>query len=472
MKLSTIKKNFIYNVIYQLLLVILPLISVPYVSRVMGAEAMGEYSYTYSIVTYFMLISMLGINNYGNKRISYLKDNRKEVSKEFWEIYSLQIVMTLLMVIGYIIYLIFICKSYHVLSTLLLIALISCMFDINWLFFGLEKFKLTVTRNIIIKILSVCMVFLLIKSPKDVWLYTIIMSTSTLISQLLLLPFLRKEVEFIFPTYNGILSHLKECIILFIPVIAYSIYKIMDKTMLGIIKAALDLGYYEYAEKIYNIPSGLITALGTVMLPRISNMISRNESKEVESLINKSFEFVFFISIPITFGLSAIASNLAVVFLGNSYEETGKLLSILSFCILFIAIANVIRTQILIPNSKNKEYVSATIIGSIINLVLNIYLIPVLGAIGACIGTVSAEFIVMIVEMFFVRKTYITTENIIKFIRFLVKGIIMYICVIMINVLDCSAFVKLTTQIAVGVLVYCGINIKYIFFLLGIGRKS
>lgn len=450
---------------------ILPLISVPYLSRVMGAERMGEYSYTFSIVNYFMLISMLGISNYGNKQISRVRDNKEMIYKTFWEIYAIQFSMALLLSFAYLAYLFVFCTSYNVLAWIQFLCLISCFFDINWFFFGLEKFKITVTRNSIIKIVTIFLILLFIKSDRDVWKYTLIMSTSTLLSQMILWKFLTKQIKLRKVSFGGMKQHIKEIIVLFIPVIAYSVYKIMDKTMIGSFKGVVDLGYFEYAEKIYNMPLALITALGTIMLPKVSNMLSRKQFNEVKALTYKSLEFIYFAAFPITFGLISVSRDFCIGFLGQDYSRTGDLLIGLAFCIIFVSVANVIRTQILIPEGKNKEYVLATCFGATINLILNLVFIPKLGAVGACIGTVAAEFFVMLYQIICVKKFFVVEENMKKICKYLLSSVIM---AVVINVIGCfidGLWIRIFMKVITGGIIYMTLNIKYVFNLLGYRKQ-
>ena len=230
--MTSIKKNFTYNVFYQILTLILPLITAPYVSRVIGAEGQGIYSYTYSIAYYFMLFAMLGLKNYGNREIAKHRDNKEKLSKTFCSIYGLQFITALLSTIVFVIYIIFFSEKQYLLFYLLqLIYLISAFFDISWFFFGLEKFKTTVTRNVIIKIATLACTFLFVKTKNDLNIYIFLMSFSTLASQIALWPFLMKEIKFVRPTLKEIIKHLKPNLILFIPVISVSKYTIMDMIM-------------------------------------------------------------------------------------------------------------------------------------------------------------------------------------------------------------------------------------------------
>ena len=463
----SLKKNFIYNAVYQILLIILPFITVPYVSRVLGSDGVGIYSYTYSIVYYFMLISMLGINNYGNRTIAKVKENKLKLSKTFISIYAIQIFMNILMVLLYLLYIKIFDVSYYKIAFIQIIALLSCLFDVNWFFFGLEKFKLTVTRNIVIKILSFGAILLFVKSSDDLWIYTLIMSLSTFISTIILIPFLLKEVTFVKVKFEDIIKNIKPIVILFIPLLAVSLYKIMDKIMLGSMSIINEVGYYEQSEKIINIPMGLITALGTVMLPRISNLVEKGDEIAISNYMDKSINFAMFMASPICFGLMAISNTFIPVFLGDDFYKSSILIYFLAPTILFISFANVIRTQYLIPREKDKIFITSVLGGACINLVLNYILIRKMQSIGACIGTIAAELFVMFYQTYSIRKKipvkkYLTDSGI-----YLYKGLIMFLIVFMIGKININIYIKIIMQIFIGAILYAAMNYKYIKSILG-----
>lgn len=464
-------KNFLLNIGYQILLYIVPVILTPYLSRVLGPENIGIYSFSYSIVYYFMLATLLGINNHGTRRIAKAK-TEEELSKTFFSIYKLQLALGVSFLIIYNILAIFFLnenRNIHLINNLFLL---SAIFDINWFYFGLEKFKITVFRNTIIKILSVLAIFLFVKTKNDLWVYTLIMGGSTLISQLYLFLFLRRYVSFINVTWRESLKNLKPCLVLFIPVIAYSIYRVMDKTMIGLLSSNLELGYYENAEKIINIPISIITALGTVMLPHIAK-INQGDREKIQNNIDASFKLSLFFIIPAITVFMLISGDFSVVFFGNEFEKSGEIMRLLSITILFSGIANVIRTNYLIPFSKDKIYVKSTIVGALINLVANIILIAQFGAIGACIGTILAEFSVMGYQVVKVKdeiRLCAILKNTFNYSIRLIP-VILYILFISSIVSDLTSRVVL--QIAGSTALYAVFNYKYIIFdFLGIKSKK
>lgn len=464
--MSELKKNFIYNIAYQLLLLVLPIVTVPYVSRVLGVDGIGIYSYTYSIVYYFMIITLLGINNYGNRTIAQVRDNKEKKSKAFLEIYTIQLMTGLFMLFLYLMYVFFFSINYKTIALIQSIYIISAFFDINWFFFGIEKFKVTVIRSTILKIISLICIFLFVKSNNDIWIYTTILSGSTLLSQLLLIPFLKKEIDLHKISFKDVKKHIKPCLILFIPVIAISLYKIMDKIMLGMFTTVTEVGYYEQAEKIINIPLGIVTALGTVMLPRISNLVAKKEKKEILKYIDKSINFMMFLAFPIFFGLITISKNFVPLFMGNDFDKTSILVNYLSITLLFISFANVIRKQWLVPNGKDKTFTVSVILGAIINLLINYLLIPKYNSIGACIGTIIAEFSVMIYQIIYVHNELPIVNYLKSISKFLITSIFMFIIIYTLNYLKMNDVIRLVLQVVIGIIVYFSLNNKYILSII------
>ncbi len=457
--MKSTNKNFLYNLVYQIFIFIIPLFTIPYVSRVLGANNIGIYAYTYSIINYFMLAAMLGINNYGSREIAKAGENIKLRSQKFFSIYFLQLISTVIMCILFILFYFIIGYDHKKILLIQFIYLISCAFDINWYFFGVEKFKITISRNIFIKIISLILIVIFVKSNNDLWIYTLILSLSTLISQLYLWIFIKKEVRYEKISIKEIFSHFKKCLILFIPVIAYSIYRIMDKTMIGYFSNTFQLGNYENAEKIITIPISFITALGTVMLPHMAKSDDYNFSKKIKD----SFRLCFFMLFPISICLIVIADDFSTVFFGNEFIYSANLIKILTITVLFSGVTNIIRTNYLIPKSKDKIYVISTIYGALVNLVLNLIFIKRYGAYGACIGTITAEIIVMLYQIWKTRRNIEYYNNLKCIIPFLVKSLIMGIIIYLVNYFNISnILIKVSIQVLLGVIIYFSLNKNYI----------
>lgn len=457
----SVKKNFIYNMFYQILIVIIPLITTPYLARIFGPEGTGIQSYTFSIANYFVLFAMLGVNNYGSRTIASVRDNKKELSKSFFGIYLIQFMMSIISLLLYCGYIFIFVNEYKVFFIIQSFYIISAFFDINWFFFGIEKFKLTVIRNTLVKLATVICIFIFVKSSNDLYKYSVILSLGTLISQLILWKYIKLYIVSVKLSKNDIFKHIKPNLVLFIPVISISIYKIMDKIMIGSMTNVVQVGLYENSEKILAIPLGVISALGTVMLPKMSNLKALGDLKESKRYIVLSMEFIMFIAWGSVFGLIAVAPILIPIFLEQKFIDCIPIVSLLAITLLFVSWANVIRTQFLIPNRKDKIYLISTIAGAIINLLINLLLIRRLGAIGATIGTIFAELIVCVYQTIKVRSFLDIKMLLKKSIFYVIPGVIMYFIVSTIGKNMGISIITILIQVISGVLIYGLIGIVY-----------
>ena len=461
----SVKKNFMYNVIYQILIISIPLITTPYIARVIGAEGVGIQSYTVSIANYFVLFTMLGVSNHGNRTIAMVRDDKEKLSKTFISIVLLKAIIGIVMLFLYYIYIVFDEKGYERIFFIQTIYIVSAIIDINWFFFGIEKFKLTVIRNMIIKLFSIISIFILVKEENDLYLYALILALGNFCGQLILWINVYKYIDRVKVNKEDVIKQLKPMIILFIPVIAVSIYKVMDKIMLGSIYDVVQVGYYENSEKIINIPISIIVALGTVMLPKISNLQSRGDNKKIEKYISLSIDYVMFMSIGATFGIIGISNTLIPIFLGDNFIQSIPIINILSITIIFISWANVIRTQFLIPNKRDKIYITSTLLGAIINFFSNLILIKYYGAIGASIGTILAEAIVAIYQSVKVRNQLKVFVFLKRNIFYIIPGIVMlWVIKIIGNMLPIN-IITVIIQIIAGSVVYCIISITYMIII-------
>lgn len=456
-RLSNIRKNFAYSVSYQILIIILPLITSPYVSRVLGASGLGAYAYTNSISSFVAMFGLLGISNHGSRTVAALGNNKKKRSEAFWNIWTIQALFTIITLIAYIIYVIFFCKTeYQTLFFVEIMVILSTLFDISWFFFGIEKFKLTATRSSLMTLLSFILIFILVRDKNDIIWYTTILVTGTLISNIILWPCLKSEVNFVKPKIQKILPHLKPAFIMFLPVLGVSIYKRMDKIMLGYMTEVSEVGLYENAEKTITIPMGVIAALGNVMLPKMSYLFANKSKEKINWYMHKSMEFTSCISSAMAFGIAAIANCFSPVFFGKEFTATGTLIMILSPTIIFISWASVIKTQYLIPIHRDKEFIISVCLGAITNLMLNTLLIPQAGAKGAAIGTFFAELSVMLYQTFCIRNEL----PIIKYVKnssfYFFAGLLMYIIVKTTeSILKVNGISLIIIETIVGGIIYC-----------------
>ena len=303
MSKKSITKNYIYNMIYQVLTLILPLVTTPYLSRVLGAEGIGIYSYTYTIVTYFILFGSLGVALYGQREIAYAQENAEARKKIFIEIILFRFITIGIAIIAYF-FLFINGKQYQIYYRILLLELIAGAFDISWFFQGMEEFKRTVTRNVLVRICSVSLVFVLVKNQEDLATFTLIYSLADLIGNLLLWLYLPQYLKGIKIKNINILQHLPQIMLLFIPQISNQLYKMLDTTMIGkLIQDKSEVGFYEQGQKVIRLLLTIITSLGVVMIPRVANTFANGDKEKINEYMKMSFRFVFFLAFPIMFGI-------------------------------------------------------------------------------------------------------------------------------------------------------------------------
>ncbi|WP_195194733.1 oligosaccharide flippase family protein [Bifidobacterium longum] len=460
--MSSLKKNLAYNVAYQILVIILPLITAPYVSRVLGADGLGTYSYIFSIVTYFGLFGMLGIANHGNRSVALVRDNRQKVSEAFSNTYIIQLCTTVIALLLYFLFIYCWFSGDKTIAYIESIIVLSYILDITWFFFGLEQFAVTVTRNAIIKIATVVAIFIFVRSREDLWIYALIMSCGMLFSQIYLWLRIRKYADFCKPSWSQVKSNIKPVLMLFIPAIAYSIYKLLDKVMLGAMSSMSQVGLFDNAEKIINIPSSLITAFGTVMMPRITVLLGTGDEHRISYLNKISVRYFTLLVVGAAFGLAGICNVLAPVYFGSEFVGSAPIIAGLGFSLIFVTWANVIRTQYLIPNKLDKPYVISSVIGALANLAVNIILIPKFAGIGAIIGTIIAEFTVFFVQLILVRRSFPMSQYLQPVLFLFPIGMIMFAVVYWIGAYMGNTIITLIIQILVGGFLYLSGSMVYL----------
>ena len=466
MKKNNVIVNFLYNSAYQIFAILIPLITTPYVSRKLGAGGVGDYAYAQSIASYFALFIKLGLANYGNRTIAYARGEGKDISKEFWSIYLFQLFMGLIVNIIYLVYCIFLTSS-PLLPLLIMFYLVSVGIDITWFFWGIENFKITVTRDFIIRIITTVSIFIFVKDINDVWKYTLILSGGSFVSQALLWNSLRKYVHWVRPGIQDIISHIKPNLILFIPSIAVSFYKIMDKIMLGFMSSTIEVGFYQSSEKVLQVPMALITSLGTVMQPRMSNLVSMDTDEDyLADIISKSIALALFLSTSIGFGIMTVVNEFVPVFYGDGFEKCATLLLILLPSCMFLSFTNVFKSQYLIPNKLDNKYTIALFTGAVVNMIVNLSLIPSLASIGVAWGTLFAEISVTIVITVILSRRVNVWRYYQNALPFVISGVVMFLTCHNIHI-NTGAITGLLIKILISAFVYIGI---LVFLLLIAGQ--
>lgn len=450
-------KNYFLNSSYQLLVVILPIITIPYISRILGPEGIGINAFTYTIIQYFILAGNIGITTYGNREIAYHQGNKEKRSQLFWEIAFLRFITVGLSLSTFAVFL-YLQEANLIIYLLQGIALFASAFDISWYFMGVEKFSRTVGRNFLVSILSVVCIFLFIKQPSDLPIYVMIVTGSTLIGNLSLWPYLRQEISR--PTKKmEIKRHLRPTLQLFLPQVAIQVYAVANKNMIGIFDSITAVGYFNQSNSIILAITPFVTSLGTVMLPRVSNMFASGDTKSAKAALAKSFDVMSGLATPLMFGIMGISINFAPFFFGKDFQVVGLLMMIQAPIILFMAWSNVIGVQYLLPFNRLRPFTVSVTIGAILNVLLNFILIPLYGVHGSMFATLIAEMAVAIFQLYVVRQEFDVWSMLFNSWKYFLAGFLMFGVIYYLNTHWSMNITSLLLQVVIGAIIYVVLNV-------------
>ena len=462
--MSKVAKNFFYNISYQALVSVIPIILMPYLSRTLGVKSLGIYSYTNSVVLLFSTFGMLGLSTYSSREIAYSNTKgQKELSKTFE---SLCILRAILFAICFLFYLILVLASEYGHYFILHIFLLAFnFFDISWLFIGIEEMKIIVIRNSILKIISTLLVFLLVKDSGDVGLYILINGGSLFLGILIMLPKAKKYIKYVKLEISDISKHIIPIIKLFLPQAATSLYVLFDKTMIKLLTDNVkSVGYYDQGQSISKMPLVVASSLSTVLLPRISNEYAKGNMDSVKKYLNRSTSFMLIIAFPLTLGLVGISDSFIPWFLGEEFIPCIPVLQILSIAILPVSLSNVTGIQYLTAFNRTRELTVSYTAAALLDIVLNFLLIPIIGIYGAAVGTVIAEFEVFYLQYRCMRKEIGNMSLLKKGITSMISSLIMFIAVRYAGTMGYTGIKETFLQISIGGFCYLAfmflINIK------------
>ena len=449
----SVKKNYLYNLLYQMTSVLLPVLTIPYVSRVLSADGIGINTVTYANTQYFILLGSLGISIYATKKIATIREKKDKLKKTFWEIFSIQFTGCIL---AYMVFALTLGQShkYGVFYMLQGFYILAAAVDISWYFLGIENFKNASLRSFFAKIISVILIFTFVKTRDDLCKYILINAGTMFVGQLIMWFYVGKDMLKVKEIGKlKIAMHIMPILALFVPQIATQVYTVLDKTMIDLFKGAVEAGYYDQSQKIVRILLSVVTSLGIVMLPRIANLFSKDDLNEVKKSLRKAFVVISFLSIPITFGLIGISDKFVPILFGNEFLSVIPLTKISPVLVIIIGLGNVFGTQYLLAIGKNKEYTASVCIGALVNFCFNLLLIPRFAAMGAVIATVSAELSIALIQFWFARVVFDFTW-IKETYKYWVSGILMLAIVRLVGNVTPISILFLVLQIAIGSLVY------------------
>ena len=447
-------KNYLYNLSYQILTIILPIITVPYVTRIFTSEALGNYVFYNSIVSYFSLFAMLGIGVYGTKQIAAASD----VSSTFWNIYAIQLIASILAISVYVIAIFSIPQMGGIIPLIVGITLFAKMIDISWLFSGKEDFKKITIRNVVIRIIGVISIFTFVKSSDDLYLYVFLIVIFDFLGQFVMWVPAKKFIKR--PSFNAKImkKNLHPIVLLFLPQVAISLYVVLDRTLLGLLGSYSDVGIYEQGQKLISILLKVVSSLGVVMLPRVANLLSERRDKEAQNMVKFSFILYNLIIFPMMFGLIAVNEVFVKLFLGQNFQDVKYVLYVIVFNIMFVGWTNILGYQVLVVRNKNKEFMLSTTIPAFVSVAVNIAIIPFFGYIGASITSVVVEILVFAIQWYYSRN--IINKNLLfnkDLAKIICSSLVMFGAVMLCKMsLGLDGIVGLAIYLAVGGVSYLG----------------
>ena len=459
-------KNYLYNLSYQILTIILPIITVPYVTRIFTSEVLGNYIFYNSIVSYFSLFAMLGIGVYGTKQIAAASD----VSSTFWNIYAIQLIASILAIVVYLIVAFSIPQMSGVIPLIVGITLFANMMDISWLFSGKEDFKKITIRNIVVRLIGVISIFTFVKSSDDLYLYVFLIVIFDFLGQFVMWVPAKKFIKR--PSFNAkvIKKNLHPIVLLFLPQVAISLYVVLDRTLLGLLGSYSDVGIYEQGQKLISILLKVVSSLGVVMLPRVANLLSERRDKEAQNMVKFSFILYNLIIFPMIFGLIAVNEVFVKLFLGQNFQDVKYVLYVIVFNIMFVGWTNILGYQVLVVRNKNKEFMLSTTIPAFVSVAVNIAVIPFFGYIGASITSVVVEILVFAIQWYYSRN--IINKNLLfnkDLAKIICSSLVMFGAVMLCKmILGLDGIIGLIIYLAVGGISYLGM----IFLLKTVNVKE
>ena len=447
-------KNYLYNLSYQILTIILPIITVPYVTRIFTSEVLGNYIFYNSIVSYFSLFAILGIGVYGTKQIAAASD----VSSTFWNIYAIQLIASILAIVVYLIVAFSIPQMSGVIPLIVGITLFANMMDISWLFSGKEDFKKITIRNIVVRLIGVISIFTFVKSSDDLYLYVFLIVIFDFLGQFVMWVPAKKFIKR--PSFNAkvIKKNLHPIVLLFLPQVAISLYVVLDRTLLGLLGSYSDVGIYEQGQKLISILLKVVSSLGVVMLPRVANLLSERRDKEAQNMVKFSFILYNLIIFPMIFGLISVNEVFVKLFLGQNFQDVKYVLYVIVFNIMFVGWTNILGYQVLVARNKNKEFMLSTTIPAFVSVAVNIAVIPFFGYIGASITSVVVEILVFAIQWYYSRN--IINKNLLfnkDLAKIICSSLVMFGAVMLCKmILGLDGIIGLIIYLAVGGISYLG----------------
>ena len=444
-------KNYIYNLIYQVFLVIVPLITAPYLAKTLGSKALGIYSYICSVSSIITNLGLIGLNNYGAREVAYSRIEKRKLDKVFADINILRLILLLIISIPY--WIIILQSSYKLYFSIQYILIFSTFIDTSWLMIGLEEMKIVALRNFAAKLITVIGIFLLVKNSNDLWIYFAIFSVATLVTTLSLIFQLRNYINYEHFDLRNMYKHIKVSLFLFLQHIETIMYLQFDKINLKEMSDTSQVAFYDQAEKIVSIPLALITALGTVIMPKLATDFRNNHHKEIEKTIQIVIKFSLFASLPMMFGLMSISKTFIPWFLGSEFLPVASAIVIIAPIIVLNSLANISGNQYFTATNQTRIMTISYMAAAILNIIINAILIPIWQYKGAAIATLLSALISVIIQYSVMRKQISVKMAFLSSSKYLLASLLMFCMCYFLRTLGSTWYITFA-QIFIGVLMY------------------
>lgn len=457
--MGRIAKNYIYNLIYQSFSMFVPLITAPYLARTLGPNGTGIYGYVNSMTTLICTFVLLGIYNYGNRQIAYVRDDEEALSNTFWQVMSSRIVIAIFGTIVYFVITMSLGK-YRFLFAIYYTYMIGYFIDPTWLFVGVEDMKWALLKNMLTKIIAVAGIFLFVKNENGVSIYLLIQGLSIAIANALSFTQIKRYVKKAHFDFSNVKSDILNSALLFLPSVGTVIYTQCDKIMLELMTGnSNSVAFYDYSEKLITIPLAFITAISTVMMPRIANEFKNENKNIIQELLNKSARYSLFIAFPVMFGMIAISDKLVPWYLGASFEPTIRAIKIMAPILITNTLIGISGSQFFTATNQIKVLIISQFSAAILNIFVNIMLIPQYSFMGATVATLLTSCVSVCIQFYYMLKQ-IKLPNIFQYgFSCAAMSIIMYVIILVVTHNFPATVLTTMLQVIIGGGVYLGISI-------------
>lgn len=463
MKERSVKDNLLFQGLYQFLVLGVPLVVSPYLTRTLGAEQLGVYTYTNSIAYYFVILAALGISRHGQRSIAAASSDHMRLRKTFWSLYLVHVLFSVLALGCYAAFILFAATDHKLVFAIHGLYVLSALFDITWLFYGLENFKSVVIKNTTVKLLELAGIFTFVHEPDDLYIYAFVMSGSILAGQAVMLPQAFRRIKPVRVTAGDCQQHLKPLLVLSVSVAAVSLYTVFDKILLGLMLDMSSVSYYEYANKIISVPKTLLGVITTVLFPKVCKLVERKNDQALKSFFEKSFFLTAMLGVGFTFIVMGVSRTFAPLYFGAGFAITGDVMLVMASVITIVSLGDLVRTQLMISKRRDVQFILCVALNAVVNITFSVFLIPKIGIYGAAAGSVMAELCGLVLETWLCRREISAGNLYRELIPFLLIGVAALVPMAVIKNSMGISFASLFLQGASGCFVYGGLCVIYLF---------